>query len=208
MPAAADRYDQAYFDRWYREEQFGDPDRLARKVHYAVGAAEYVLDRPIRSVLDVGCGEGVWRAAVRRLRPDVAYLGVDPSEYAVRRFGRRRNLRRGEITELASMDFSSVELGPTQTFDLVVCSDVIGYVPDREVTVGLCAISAILGGVALIEVFTREDDFEGDVEQYLRRSGRFYTREAKAAGLRRIGPHLYVGDTTWPTLATLERPET
>ncbi len=205
MSVPADRYDQAYFDRWYREDSFGDPGRLERKVRYAVGSAEYVLDRPIRSVLDVGCGEGSWRAAVRRLRPDAGYLGVDPSEYAVRRFGQRRNLRRGEIVELASMDFSGIDLGPAQTFDLVVCSDVMGYVPDREVTPGLCAISALLGGVALIEVFTSEDDFEGDVEQYLRRPGRFYQRAAEAAGLRRIGPHLYAGDAAWPTLATLER---
>ncbi len=208
MPAPSspsERYDRAYFDRWYRADEFGDPVRLARKATYALGAAEYVLDRPVRSVLDVGCGEGNWFGALRRLRPGIAYVGVDPSEYAVRRFGRRRNLRQGSIVELASMDFSAADLGPSQAFDLVVCSDVIGYVPTPELRVGLCAISALLGGVALIEVFTSEDDFVGDVEHYLRRPARTYERLFAAAGLRRIGPHLYVGDRAWPDLAALER---
>lgn len=207
MPAPLDasRYDRDYFDRWYRHEDFGDPTRLARKAAYAIGAAEYILDRPVRSVLDVGCGEGAWSGAVRRLAPGASYVGIDPSEYAVRRFGRRRNLRLGSITELASLDFSDVDLGPTQAFDLVVCSDVIGYVPTRDLRVGLCAISALLGGVALLEVFTSEDDFEGDVEHYLRRPARTYERLAHDAGLHRVAPHLYVGDATHRDMAALER---
>lgn len=202
---AFERYDRTYFDHWYRQDDFGDPVRLDRKARYAIGAAQYLLDRPVRSVLDVGCGEGAWSAAVRRLCPGAAYVGVDPSAYAIRRFGRRRNLRLGSITGLAEMDFSDLDLGPDDSFDLIVCSDVIGYVPTPELRVGLCAISALLGGVALIEVFTAEDDFEGDVEHYLRRPARTYARLAGDAGLRRIGPHLYAGERALPVLATLER---
>ena len=52
-------YDRDYFDRWYRERPVLSRQRLARKVALAVATAEYHLERPIRSVLDVGCGEGV-----------------------------------------------------------------------------------------------------------------------------------------------------
>lgn len=55
-------YDRAYFDRWYRRGGIGGAARLARKVALAVVTAEYHLERPIRSVLDIGCGEGAWRA--------------------------------------------------------------------------------------------------------------------------------------------------
>ena len=61
-------YDQAYFQRWYRREDIGGSARLARKVAMAVAMAEYYLERPIRSVLDVGCGEGAWRAPLLKLR--------------------------------------------------------------------------------------------------------------------------------------------
>ena len=85
-------YDKAYFDRWYRRGGIGDRARLARKVALAVATAEYHLERPIRTVLDIGAGEGAWFAPLRKLRPDVRCLGFDGSEYAIARYGRTRNL--------------------------------------------------------------------------------------------------------------------
>ena len=85
-------YDRAYFDRWYRQGQIGGPARLARKVALAVATAEYHLERPIRTVLDIGCGEGAWRAPLLKLRPKLHYLGFDSSEYAIQRYGARHNL--------------------------------------------------------------------------------------------------------------------
>ena len=74
-------YDRRYFDTWYRQRDLGGKAALARKVAMAVAVAEYHLGRPIRSVLDVGCGEGAWRAPLLKLRPKLAYLGFDASEH-------------------------------------------------------------------------------------------------------------------------------
>jgi SAM-dependent methyltransferase len=84
------QYDRAYFDTWYRRRGIGDARRLGRKVALAVATAEYHLERPIRTVLDIGCGEGAWRAPLLRLRPSIRYLGFDSSDYAVARYGRAR----------------------------------------------------------------------------------------------------------------------
>jgi SAM-dependent methyltransferase len=197
---AAARYDRAYFDHWYRDEGFGDPRRLAGKVDYAVGAAEYLLERPVRSVLDVGCGEGAWQAAIARRRPRARYVGVDPSEYAVARYGRSRGLRLGGLGDLGRLD-----LDVDGRFDLVVCVDVIAYVDAVELRRGLGAIARLLGGVALIEVFTAADDFEGDRDHYRARPPATYDRWFRAAGLERIGPHLYAGEGLLGSLATFER---
>ena len=88
MPVAK-RYDRAYFDRWYRDprRRIEPPGDLRRRVTMAVAITERFLGRAIRTALDVGCGEGRWRAELRRLRPRAAYLGVEPSQYAVERFG-------------------------------------------------------------------------------------------------------------------------
>src|SRR5688500_4988025 len=123
-------YDEQYFDRWYRREGFGSKSRLDRKVHFALSSSEYLLERPVRNVLDIGCGEGPWRAALRRLRPRIGYVGVDPSEYAVERFGRSRDIRLGTFGELDELNLP----GP---FDLIVCADVVLYVSDRDLRKGL-----------------------------------------------------------------------
>ncbi len=195
-----ERYDRAYFDHWYRVRGFGSPALLERRVAYALGAAEYLLGRPVRSVLDVGCGEGDWSAALRRRRPRVRYVGVDPSTYAVRRFGRRRGLLLGGVADL-----DELELG--EPFDLVVCVSVLPFLDDDDVEHGLGAMARRLGagGVAFLEIYTGEDVVEGDLDGFVDRPAATYRRWLTAAGLERVGAHLYVGTEAAGELATLER---
>src|SRR5262245_66212958 len=102
MPPRAKTYDRAYFDRWYRDSRNAlfPHGMLPRRVQLAVSAAEYLLERPIRTVLDVGCGEGRWRALLLQVRPGIRYIGVDSSEYVVRRFGANRDIRLGSFGHL------------------------------------------------------------------------------------------------------------
>src|SRR5688500_17855134 len=86
------RYDRSYFDTWYRQRGIGDPKRLPRKVALAVATAEYHLERPIRTVLDLGCGGGAGPAPLLNLRPQLPYPASDGSEYAITPYGRARNL--------------------------------------------------------------------------------------------------------------------
>jgi len=194
------RYDREYFDRWYRNPRTRIHVREAveRKVALAVAAAEYLLQRPLRSVLDVGCGEGAWQPILARLRPRARYLGVDSSEFAVRRWGRRRHLRLGTFGGLGSLDLG----GP---FDLVVCSDVLHYVPDRELAPGLAAIHERLHGVAWIEVFTAADPITGDFRDMKRRSPARYDRLLRRAGLVHCGLFAFVRDDFAPGVTTFER---
>src|SRR5437868_8179650 len=98
-------YDSAYFDRWYRDPRTRvTSDRaLERKVHLALSAAEYMLGRHVRTVLDVGCGEGRWSVALKRIRPGLAYTGVESSQYAVATFGAKRNVRQGSFGTLRTL---------------------------------------------------------------------------------------------------------
>jgi SAM-dependent methyltransferase len=192
-------YDRAYFEKWYRNPRIGVASRqaLERKVALAVAAAEYYLMRPIASVLDVGCGEGVWRAPLRRLRPGVEYLGLDSSQYAVARFGRARNLRLATFGQLGELRFDRV-------FDLIVCSDVLHYVPDAELRRGLRGIADMLAGTAFIDLFTARDDPDGDKVGFIARSPRWYRAAFSRAGLIAVGSHNYVGPRLEGSLAALE----
>jgi SAM-dependent methyltransferase len=197
-------YDRAYFDRWYRAPEAGKRSaaRLRRTVALAVAAAESLLGHPVRRVLDVGCGEGAWRAPLRRLRPRLDYLGLDPSPYAVQRFGKTRNLRLAGFGELAS-------LRPCPPVDLLVCADVLHYVPDAELRAGLPGLAALCGGMAYLETYTAEDleggGVEGDFEGFLRRPAAFYRRAFRRAGFTPLGQHCWLSPALAGQATALER---
>lgn len=191
------QYDRAYFDRWYRHGGIGDARRLARKVALAVATAEYHLERPVRTVLDIGCGEGAWRAPLLKLRPGVRYLGFDASEYAVQRYGRSRNLHLARFEDFAL-------LRPCPPVDLLVCSDVMHYLPLRELDRGLPGLAELCGGVAFLECFTREDETEGDDVEFHARPAAFYRRRFAALGFRQVGSHCWLSPALAADAAALE----
>lgn len=193
------QYDRAYFDRWYRdpEHRVGSRGVLARKVALAVHLAEYYLNRPLRTVLDVGCGEGAWRAPLLKLRPGVSWRGLDSSPYVVERFGRSRNIGLARFGDLESLRFD-------HPFDLIVCSDVLHYVKGRELERGLSGFAELLEGVAFLELFTSRDEVEGDVEGFLAREPAWYRRRFLAAGLLPVGSHAYLGPGLMRTASALE----
>ena len=198
--ATRTRFDRAYFDRWYRDPRrrvFDQPE-IARRVALVVAIAEYVLERPVRSVLDVGCGEGNWRAPLRALRPRVSYVGVDSSEYAVRRFGRRRNIILGSAETLDT-------LGLRGPFDVVIASGILNFLSDRALRRSLRSLARLTSGVAFLELFARTDDVVGDMRGWYPRSAGFYRRTLRSSGLVQCGPHCYAGRERAATLAALER---
>ena len=191
-------YDEAYFQHWYRRSDIGGPQRLARKVALAVACAEYYLERPIRSVLDIGCGEGAWRAPLLKLRPRLRYLGFDSSEFAIARHGPRRNLHYAHFGDFA-------QLRPCPPVDLLVCADVLHYLPSRELQRGLPGLAELCGGVAYLETFAREDEFEGDHAGFQPRTAAWYRKQFNAHGLQSVGSHCWLAPALGDQLAALER---
>jgi SAM-dependent methyltransferase len=200
MPTPSKQYDQAYFDRWYRDPRHMvvQGGVLERRVQLAVAATEYLLERPLRSVLDVGCGEAPWRALIRRVRPRARYQGVDASEYVVQRFGKQRNILLGRVGTLDRLD-----LDPP--FDLIVCSDVLHYVSTPELKRGLRSIARLCGGVAFLEMYVGEDDTEGDDDDFQKRSAAEYRRLLRAARLIPLGLHCYASWRLKGDLTALEK---
>jgi SAM-dependent methyltransferase len=180
-------YDRHYFEHWYRRSGHasGRVALTARKAAFALAMAEYYLGRPVRTVLDVGCGEGAWRAPLLKLRPKLDYRGVDSSEYAVARFGRTRNLALVGFGQLEHVRFGA-------PVDLLVCSDVLHYVPSAELVRGLSAFTELCGGVAFIDLYTRGDANPGDLRGFQARTAAWYRKRFAAAGLTACGSNGYL----------------
>jgi SAM-dependent methyltransferase len=178
-------YPASYFDKWYRSaDRVHTPADRARTVQMVVSIADYMLGRPARTVLDIGAGEGLWLPVLRRIRPAIRYAGVDPSEYAVTRYGRSRNLHLGSLGNLPPALAS-------RPYDLIVCSGMLNYLAVGELRSGLAQVARLAKGVAFLELFTDRDDVEGDVRG--RRRAAFYRSLLGDLGFRHCGPHCYVG---------------
>jgi SAM-dependent methyltransferase len=192
-------YDRGYFAKWYRNPRHGIGARqvVERKAALAVAVAEYYLGHAVRNVLDIGCGEAVWRKPLQQLRPDVEYLGLDSSEYAVARYGRSRNIRLATFGQLGELRFDT-------SFDLIVCSDVLHYVHAPELRRGLRGIVEMLDGVAFLELFTSRDAPDGDKHGFLARSPQWYLSAFVQAGLAACGSHCYIGPRLKGCVAALE----
>lgn len=177
-------YDRAYFEKWYR-----GPARVTnfheqrRKVTMVVGNAEYFLRRPLRNVLDVGCGEAPWFVHLKSLRPRLSYLGIDPSEYAVKAFANHRHVKNGSFNDLSAV---------SGEFDLVVCSDVMHYLTEAQIRSGLPQLKKHMRGLAFFEVFTKEDHVSGDIDGFHRRPARWYRDVFREAGLTQVAPFLWL----------------
>jgi 2-polyprenyl-3-methyl-5-hydroxy-6-metoxy-1,4-benzoquinol methylase len=138
----ADRFDAAYYRRFYGRSPVHDARRIG---HLATGvfamAAWWRV--PIRSVLDVGAGKGYWSNWLRDSKPSVRYHGIDVSEHACRRYGH-------ELADLATWR-------PSRRYDLVVCQSVLQYLDDRAATVAIDTLAEACRGLLVIEVPTVAD---------------------------------------------------
>jgi SAM-dependent methyltransferase len=198
-PTDTKTYDRAYFERWYRDprHRVATRESLERKVRMAVSLTEFLLGRQLRSVLDVGCGEAPWFNVLKRLRPAARYIGVDASDYVLAQFGTARNIRRGTLGRLGKLKLP-------RNIDLVVCADVLQYVPTAEIEPGLRAIRNLLAGVAYVESFAAEDAMEGDRAGWHERTEDEYRDLFRRARLTQCGPYSYVNLDRIPNLNVSE----
>lgn len=193
------RYDRDYFDRWYHntDTRVMSPGALRRRVAMVVALTEHFLHRPIENVLDVGCGEGSWRAPLKKLRPKIRYLGLDTSPYVIERFGRRRNIYPLSLGQLAEQRFDT-------PFDLIICANVLHYVDASELRRGLSGFRELLYGMAYLETYVRGDPVRGDHHDFKARPASWYRKVFAEAGMVACGPQAWLHEDLAAKLSALE----
>jgi len=141
---ATTRFDADYYRRFYgaRRTRVADLGATRRLAGFVVGYLRY-LRLPLRSVLDLGCGLGLWRTALQGLAPSARYHGVEVSDYLCERFGWTHG--------------SVVDHRPGRSYDLVVCQGVLQYLDDGDAARALDNLARLSRGALYLEALTRRD---------------------------------------------------
>jgi hypothetical protein len=137
-----ERFDAAYYRRFYGRSPVHDARRIGHLAHGVFGFAAW-WKIPIRSVLDVGAGKGYWRDWLQREHPTVRYHGIDVSEHACLTYGHER-------ADLATWR-------TRRRYDLVVCQSMLQYLDDRTAREAIDTIAETCRGLLYIEVPTVAD---------------------------------------------------
>lgn len=164
-------FDRAYYERFhgYPRLRKSDVAEVARLGEFVCAYFRY-LGQPLRRVLDVGCGFGLWRDVIARLHPKTRYTGIEISHFLCERFG----WTRGSV-----VDFES-----RVPFDLVICTDVLQYLPNRDASAAIDNLAKLCRGAMYFNLLTREDwqdncDRERTNGEVYLRSGDWYRRRLR-----------------------------
>jgi predicted TPR repeat methyltransferase len=153
VQSASDQwFDEAYYERFYfnKKTSVVDPEHVQRLGAFVCSYLQY-LRVPVRRVLDVGCGIGLWRAPIAQFFPDAVYHGVEFSEYLCGRFG----WERGSVVDYKAHD-------PAEPFDLVICQGVLPYLSAADLKLALHNLGPLSRGALYVEAVARED-YERDI---------------------------------------------
>ncbi len=174
----ADRFDRAYYQRYYLDPRTCVTSRHQMKMRARLIAAQAgYLGLPVRTILDAGCGVGMLRAPLRRSLPGASYTGLEFSAYLCTRYG----WIQGSIETYS----------PQRPFDLVVCYDVLQYLDARSAARALSNLGSVCQGLLYISALTLADwrdncdQSRTDSDVHLR-AGEWYRRRLRRA-FREIG---------------------
>jgi predicted TPR repeat methyltransferase len=147
--ADAATFDEAYYARYYfdKKTKVADPQHVERLGAFVSSYLKY-LRVPVRRVLDVGCGVGLWREIVARHFPQATYQGVEVSEYLCDRYGWERG--------------SVVDYQAREPFDFVICQGVLAYLSAIDLKRALRNLATLSHGALFVEAVTLED-YENDI---------------------------------------------
>jgi predicted TPR repeat methyltransferase len=161
-------FDEAYYQRFYfnKKTSVVDPEHVERLGTFVCSYLQY-LRVPVRRVLDVGCGIGLWREVVAKHFPHASYHGVEYSEYLCGRFG----WERGSVLDYRAKP-------PKDKFDLVICQGVLPYLSAVDAKIAMRNLGQLSQGALYVEAITRED-WEQDIVDETITDPRMFQHPAK-----------------------------
>jgi hypothetical protein len=137
-------FDASYYGRYYASARtrVHGPEEIGRLCTAVTGLCDW-WEVPLKKVLDVGAGVGLWRDWFRENRPQTKYRSVEYSAYACEKFGHEQR----DITAWRA----------NESFDLVVCQGVLPYLDDAGCARAIDNLGAMTRGLLYLEAITKRD---------------------------------------------------
>jgi 2-polyprenyl-3-methyl-5-hydroxy-6-metoxy-1,4-benzoquinol methylase len=151
---------------------------------------------PVQRILDAGCGIGLLRKPFKELLPRARYVGLEASDYLCGRY----NWTRGSIVDFAA----------GKPYDLVICYDVLQYLPDAQAARAIVNLGILSRAALYVSALTMEDWRENcdrsrtDRAVHLR-AGAWYRRRLNK-WFRYVGFGIWVRKNVTAILWEMERP--
>jgi SAM-dependent methyltransferase len=149
-------FDEAYYQRFYFDKKTSvvDPAHVERLGAFVCSYLQY-LRVPVRRVLDVGCGIGLWQGVIAKHFPQARYFGVEYSAYLCERFG----WEQGSVLDYRPKSSASAP------FDLVICQGVLPYLSAADAKLAMRNLGRLSHGALYVEAITREDWEQDTVDE-------------------------------------------
>ncbi|HEX4024843.1 MAG TPA: class I SAM-dependent methyltransferase [Steroidobacteraceae bacterium] len=162
-------FDRDYYQRFYFNPRTAVTSKaeMGARARLIASCVDY-LGLPVGKILDAGCGIGLLRAPLQRALRRARYVGLEYSEYLCRRYG----WQQGSIESYRSRE----------RFDLVICYDVLQYLPAAQARRAIANLARLCRGALYFGALTRED-WRDNCDQRRTdriaglRSGRWYRHE-------------------------------
>lgn len=179
-------FDAAFYQRFYANPRtrVTTPAEMSRRAAL-VAALVAQLEVPVKRILDAGCGLGLMRDTLLSAFPAADYVGIEVSEHLCKRLGWVRA--------------SLAHYKPRARFDLVICYDVLQYLPQAQAVRALANLGRLCRGALYFHAPTREDwkhnaDLScSDSDIHLRDADWYRTRLARNFRHAGCGVHLRRG---------------
>jgi SAM-dependent methyltransferase len=196
-PQAANNFGAAYFRRFYLNPatKVVSNGEMRSRAALIASILRHV-QIPVRRILDAGCGIGLLRKPLADLYPRARYSGLDASPYLCKRFG----WIAGSVSDFV----------PQKPFDLVICYDVLQYLPDAQAARAIANLAKLTRASLYVSALTAEDWRENcdrgrtDRDVYLR-SGAWYRRRLRKS-FRYLGFGVWLRKDVAATLWDMEKP--
>jgi len=195
------RFDADYYRRFYLDDATAvvtpaEVELRAAAVYFTARA----FDVPVRRVLDVGGGIGLWGSALKRLDPAIHYTLLEPSPSAVAIAEEQRGADLDAIVQEGILDYRGGEPG----FDLVLCAGVVQYLDEKDARRCLHRLARLTRYALFFETFTKEDVEARRIDERSdgghTRPASFYLRALRRRGLVHMGASLFFREKAVPVM--------